>query len=154
MRSDAVILLGANGAPVVQRVGVLDHLAARLRARALDRALAAGRGSEPAAALRARRLTELSTRRGLARSLKRLLSRACQGAASGWRVPIATGPVLAALNELTHLVNMLVAPGPVAPAGVAQVQLLLTDGTGPLYNPNAAEDLGSAAARAIQALRL
>jgi hypothetical protein len=156
MRVDAVILLGANGAPVVQRVGLLDHVRARLRARALDRALAAGESSEtaPAVALRARRLTELSTRRQLARSLRAMVLRAREGTACAWKVPVARHRVLAAMSELTRLANLLLTPGPVDPSGVAQVQLLVTDGTGPLYNPAAEEDLATAAERAIQALRV
>jgi hypothetical protein len=156
MRSDAVILLGANGVPVVQRVGLLDRLSARLHARQLDRQLAAGQPSSAAAAvaLRARRLTNWSTRRDLARSLRRLVAVARERPANVWRVPIARLPVLAAVNELTRLANVLLAPGPVDPGGVAQVQLLITDGTGPLYNPNAGVDLAWAAERAIRALQL
>jgi hypothetical protein len=71
MARDAVILFDADGAPVVRRVSPVDRLRARLRARALDRALAAGEPSEsgPAVALRARRLTEISKRAELARTL-------------------------------------------------------------------------------------
>jgi len=157
MRANAVLLVGANGAPVVRRIGLLDRLIARLRAGALDRALAAGRSPEaaPAVALRAEHLTEAATRRNLARSLRELVRRA-GGAPAPWSrvVPVARTRVLDASPELDRLANLLLAPGPVGAAGVAQVQLLITDGTGPLYNPAASEDLALAAERAIQALEL
>jgi hypothetical protein len=158
MKSDAVILLRANGIPVVKRVGVLDRMKARLRARSLDRALAAGRPSEASAdvALRARRLTELSKRRELARTLKDLIARArpVPTSLAAARVPIARHAVLTYSDQLTRLVDELLTPGPVAAAGVAQVQLLVTDGTGPLYNPTSRVDLATAVERAIEALRL
>ena len=154
MRRDAVILLDADGGPVVRRVRAFDRLRARLRARALDRALAAGKPSEaaPAVALRARRLTELSKRTELARTLSQLVNRARQAPAS--QVPLARRAVLSASGELSELATELVAPGPVGAGGVAQVQLLISDGTGPLYNPDSRIDLATAARHAIEALRL
>jgi hypothetical protein len=157
MSRDAVILLGEDGAPVVRRVGLLDRLRARLRARALDRALAAGEPSEaaPAVALRARRLTELSKRAELARTLRQLVDRARQASSfSSAQVPVARSAVLTATEELSRLANELLTPGPVGVGGVAQVQLLISDGTGPLYNPHARTNLAAAAERAIEALRL
>jgi hypothetical protein len=157
MARDAVILLGADGAPVVRRVRPLDRLRARLRARALDRALAAGESSEsePAVALRARRLTEISKRAELARTLSQLVRRARAASSTATsQVPIARRAVLSAAEELSQLATELVTPGPVGAGGVAQVQLLISDGTGPLYNPNARIDLTTAAERAIEALRL
>jgi hypothetical protein len=157
MARDAVILLGADGAPVVRRVRPLDRLRARLRARALDRALAAGESSEsePAVALRARRLTEISKRAELARTLSQLVRRARAASSTATsQVPIARRAVLSAAEELLQLATELVTPGPVGAGGVAQVQLLISDGTGPLYNPNARIDLTTAAERAIEALRL
>jgi hypothetical protein len=158
MRSDAVILLGDDGAPVVRRIGLLDRLGARLRARSLDRALAAGAPAEaaPAVALRARRLTEFSKRRELARTLRQVVSRACQtsGSLGSSRVPVDRRAVLTATGELSQLADELLTPGPVGAGGVAQVQLLISDGTGPLYNPDARVSLAAAAERAIEALRL
>ena len=158
MRRDAVILLGADGAPVVRRVRPFDRLRATLRARALDRALAAGEPSEAAAAvaLRARRLTELSKRAELAQILRQLVTRACQASTSlaSSQVPLARRAVLSAIDELSMLASELVTPGPVGAGGVAQVQLLISDGTGPLYNPDSRTDLVTAAERAIEALRL
>jgi hypothetical protein len=158
MRRDAVILLGADDAPVVRRVGPIDRLKVRLNARALDRALAAGQPSsaEPAVALRARRLTELSKRRELARTLKQLVTRAYQASNSlaSAQVPVARRAVLIAAEELTQLAAELLTPGPVGAGGVAQVQLLISDGTSPLYNPQAGTSLSIAVQRAIEALQL
>jgi hypothetical protein len=42
---------------------------------------------------------------------------------------------MAADGELRRLADALAQPGPVAARGVAQAELLLTDGTGALYNP-------------------
>jgi hypothetical protein len=159
MRRDAVILVDADGAPIVQRVRPFDRIRARLRARALDRALAAGKPSEsePAVALRARRLTEISKRAELARTLSQVVNRARQASSTASphvQVPIARRAVLGATDELSELASELVAPGPVGAGGVAQVQLLISDGTGPLYNPNSRVDLPTAVRRAIEALRL
>jgi hypothetical protein len=157
MARDAVILVDADGAPVVRRVSPLDRIRARLLSRALDRALAAGEPSEsaPAVALRARRLTELSKRVELARTLGQLMSRAKQASTmASSQVPLARRAVLGALEELSVLTHELVAPGPVGASGVAQVQLLITDGNGPLYNPHSRIDLATAVQRAIEALRL
>jgi hypothetical protein len=157
MAHDAVILFDADGAPVVRRVSPVDRLRARLRARALDRALAAGEPSEsgPAVALRARRLTEISKRAELARTLSQLVARARHAStAATSQVPIARRAVLGACEELSLLANELVTPGPVGASGVAQVQLLISDGNGPLYNPQCGMDLAAAAERAIEALRL
>jgi len=157
MARDAVILMGVDGAPVVQRLKPFDRIRARLRARALDRALAAGEPteSEPAVALRARRLTEISKRAELARTLTQLVARARRASTmAGSQVPLARLAVLSAAEQLCLLANELVNPGPVGASGVAQVQLLISDGNGPLYNPHSRIDLATAAERAIEALRL
>jgi hypothetical protein len=157
MRRDAVILVDADGSPVVRRVRPLDRIRVRLRARALDRALAAGEPTEsgPAVALRARRLTDISKRAELARTLGQLVNRARHASSmAGSQVPLARRAVLGATEELSLLAHELVTPGPVGASGVAQVQLLISDGNGPLYNPHCRIDLATAAERAIEALRL
>jgi hypothetical protein len=150
-----VILVGPNDLPVVQRAGLLDRLRAHLRTRPLDLALAAGEPAETRAvvALRARRLTMLSTRRQLARSLREVILRARRTSTRS-RVPVARWKVVSATPELSRLADELIVPGPVDARGVAQVQVLVTDGMGPLYNPTSDDDLALAAERAIEALRL
>jgi hypothetical protein len=60
--------------------------------------------------------------------------------------------VLAAAEHLETLASRLLGPGPVSARGVAEVQVLLSDGSGPLYDPGAAEDLRAAVARALHDL--
>ena len=52
------------------------------------------------------------------------------------------------------LADRLAAPGPVDVRGVAQAQLLLTDGTGPLYFPGATEELRARIANALSRLEV
>ena len=61
--------------------------------------------------------------------------------------------VRAAHEELVRLADTLEEPGPVAAGGVAQARLLLTDGTGPLYNAESRTTLVGGAARAVRELR-
>ena len=58
-----------------------------------------------------------------------------------------------AAEELSRLADTLDDPGPVAAQGVARAWLLLTDGTGPLYNARSRTSLCAGAARAIRDLR-
>jgi hypothetical protein len=52
------------------------------------------------------------------------------------------------------LADRLAAPGPVDVRGVAEVQLLLTDGTGPLYFRGATEELRARVADAMRRLEV
>jgi hypothetical protein len=61
--------------------------------------------------------------------------------------------VASASAELNALADTLEDPGPVAANGVAQAWILLTDGTGPLYNPHSRTSLRTGAARAARELR-
>jgi hypothetical protein len=61
--------------------------------------------------------------------------------------------VRAAREELIRLADTLDEPGPVSAAGVAQAWMLLTDGTGPLYNAESRVTLVAGAARAVRELR-
>jgi hypothetical protein len=152
-----VLLTGRRDALVVARQPRLsDRLAARLRARRLNRALAQGTPPEASAplALRAQRLTEPEERSSIARELRRILREAHQPRHPEFaRVLPSRGSVWAAREELRRLADTLEDPGPVAAAGVAQAWILLTDGTGPLYNPESRTTLLSGAARAVQELR-
>jgi hypothetical protein len=120
-----------------------DRVACRLRAGALDRAIASGASSGDAVlALRAGELVRRCQREELASGLRRVLR------AAG-RDPLVRREVLRGRAELARLASRLQAPGPVEARGVAQVRLLLTDGTGPLYNRG---DVRAAAERALAAL--
>ena len=60
----------------------------------------------------------------------------------------------AAGDDLIRLADALTQPGPVAARGVAEALLLLTDGTGPLYNSASQASLPECAAHATDDLGL
>jgi hypothetical protein len=128
-----------------------DRLAARVRSHRLDEALARGTPAETNAvlALRARRLTRSRFRRGLARTLRRLIREA--ESTSGFsrsRIPPVCARVAGAADALNELADGLARPNPAAARGVAQAVMLLTDGTGPLFNVRCAESVRERAAAA------
>ena len=114
----------------------------------LDRQLADGFGSDPIEdlALRARQLTRVRARRQLARSLRARVNDAERPAAPrlSAAVPLSRRAVRAWRESLLGIAERLERPDPVNPCGVARVLMLLTDGTGPLYNPAAAERMSDA----------
>jgi hypothetical protein len=129
---------------------------ARLQAHALDRELARGVAPESCGALtlRARTLIGPSARTALARQLRRVVSDARGGHVWLSRVAVRRPAVLDAAEELDVLADRLAGPGPVDVRGVAQVQLLLTDGTGPLYFRGATEELRARVANALSRLEV
>jgi hypothetical protein len=132
------------------------RIAARWATRRLDQALAAGIPPEAdaALALRAEELTDLNRRRSIAGALREVLREAREGAPiEPARIRPDRRRVAAAKAELSELADTLEDPGPVAAHGVAQAWILLTDGTGPLYNPYTRTSLRTGAARAIRELR-
>jgi hypothetical protein len=111
-----------------------DRIVTRLRARRLDVELA--RGADPEAdaalALRAAILTTPRRRRTLAAALERIAASAGESR-PGWHASWARAEVAELQLELLALARRLLAPGPVAARGVAEVRLLLTDGARPLH---------------------
>ena len=155
-QSTVLLTAGFDGLVVARRPRLKDRLVARLRARRLDRALAQGTPPEASAplALRAQRLTEPEQRSSIARELRRVMREAHVSRRPELaRIKPSQGRVLGAREELRRLADTLEDPGPVAAAGVAQASILLTDGTGPLYNPYSRTTLVGGAARAAQELR-
>jgi hypothetical protein len=147
---------GWDGLVISRRLRLRDRLAARWRPRRLDRALADGTPPEASAALalRAQRLTEPDQRRTIAEALRRILREAQEGGrAIPGRIRPSRAGVTAAREQLSLLADTLDDPGPVAAGGVAQAWMLLTDGTGPLYNPYNRINLRAGAARAARELR-
>lgn len=136
---------------------VRERLLVHLRAAALDRAIANGACPDSTAllSLRAHKLIGRATRRRVARQIRRTVRRArrCpdplhQG------IPICRQKVLKARATLDELADRLFSPRPVDARGVAQLQLLLCDGGGPLYcNPHA-DDLEQVLLEAIDALEV
>jgi len=157
-RQGSTVLLACGGSATVvaERPRLRDRLAAHWRARDLDRALADGIAPETSAALalRAHRLTEPDRRWSIAGALRRILREAEDDHS---RRIARIGPnrraVKAASQELNELADTLDDPGPVAAHGVAQAWLLLTDGTGPLYNAGSREALSVRASQAARQLR-
>jgi hypothetical protein len=142
---------------VAARARVRDRVTARFLSQQLDLALAAGAAPEiaPALALRARRLTGLRLRRGLADTYRRLLREARDD--PQWpraRIVPCQSRVLAASEELSRLADRLAQPGPVTPQGAAKALLLLRDGTGPLYNARSKDSLRERAGEAAERLGL
>jgi len=140
-----------------RRVRLRDRVSARVRAHSLDRRLAEGVPPEREAALtlRARRLVDPGTAALLSRSLRRVVRDAVvprRTLPTG--MPTRRGAVRDAAAEIDDLARRLVAPEPAAVVGIAQVGLLISDGTGPLYSALAPEDLVAAVRRARAALEL
>jgi hypothetical protein len=146
---------GADEAVVVRRVRWRERLMARVRSSGLDSQLAAGVPPAISAplSLRAQTLGQSHSRTLLAEQILHVLGEA-QGAHRTPRaqVPRRRSAILAAGPELEELAVRLLAGGPVAAHGLAQVRLLLTDGSSPLYFGGASEGLRAATARAFDAL--
>jgi hypothetical protein len=119
----------------------------RLHRRRLDHQLAAGFDPQTSGehALRACQLTDPSTRRLLARSLRRVVSRAenRRAAAFGSAIPVCR-KVLPWCEGLLGLAERLDGREPVNASGVARTLLLLTDGAGPIFNPAPRQSIGEA----------
>jgi hypothetical protein len=153
-----VLLLSASGTAdgiVVHRRRLRDRLAARWLTGTLDRELARGAAPDAhaALALRAQTLIGPSARGSLALHVQSVLHRARRGRASlSSRLPMRVDDVLDAAEPLSALAGRLLAPEPVSARGVAQVRVLLTDGTGPLYSSEADETLRDAVSRALDEL--
>jgi hypothetical protein len=122
----------------------------------LDHQLAAG-ASPAASALRAIRCQRLTSRRYRAR-LAAGLTRAVRDAEEPRTVGFSAAvrphrsEVIAARTVLATLDRRLRAPEPVSAEGVARLESLLTDGTGPLYRPTQPGALASRLRAAAAAL--
>jgi hypothetical protein len=91
-------------------------------------------------------------REELAVSLRWLAGEANRRPSPGLRLRGHRAAVERAEGDLRMLASRLQAPRPVAPEGVARTRALLTDGTGPLYNPHRAAGLRAAIRDAARAL--
>jgi hypothetical protein len=140
---------------VMWTLGIGYELAASLQSQKLDLALAAGRPPESsrALALRARRLTSRHRRLTMAKALRRIVRDAKTGpSGSLMRISLSARAADAA-DVLTGLADALTRPSPVSASGAAQAWILLTDGTGPLYDRRSPESLRRRAAAAESSLR-
>jgi hypothetical protein len=125
------------------------------RAAQLDRQLAAGTSPQASTLirLRAQRITGHRSRRRLADGLARALDSA-RDITPGFTAAVRPHrrEVLAARIVLATLDRRLRAPEPVTAHGVAMLQVLLTEGTSPLYRPSEPGALGSRLRAAAAAL--
>ncbi len=139
---------GLAGGPSSPSPTLRRRLRVQLHRGRLDQQVAEGFGPDPVEdrALRARQLSAMRARRRLARSLRARVKDAEAPAAirMSAAVPLCRRAVLPWRESLLGLAERLERPDPVNPAGVARVLVLLTDGTGPLYNPAAAGRMGDA----------
>jgi hypothetical protein len=150
-----MVRMTSNGYSLVMRHARLsDRLTAKARAFTLDRQLAGGASPESSVplSLRARALTDHSTREQLAQQLRRVIRYADDPPPLGARAPIRRSEVSEAEPELRLLASRLQAPTSVEVRGVAQARVLIGDGCGPLYSPSGAGGLRAAAREATQAL--
>jgi hypothetical protein len=155
--ASAWLLLDVEGSGLtVRRASGLERVLSRVRARSLDQRLVEGESPDRGAllALRARFLLRPATRRVLARSVARVLSDAVAPSqrATGYRAQVARHNILDAADGLAMLMELLNRPGPVSARGIAAVQLLMSDGAGPVYNPHSTQQLSSLVEEAIQAM--
>lgn len=141
--------------PVLKAPGPWDRAMARIRASALDSALAGGASPDGTVrlALRARRLTEMRERRAMARAIRHLVDEAgCPAARRSRPIPVRWERVRAAAAEFETLAGRLASQAPVSARGVAQVSVLLRDGYGPLYSSGSPEALATRVHQAANAL--
>ena len=135
--------------------GILTKVRARLRGRSLDRALSNGEdpASSPLLTRRAAWLTSAKNRHALARSIRRLLD-----PPSGRRpgpsatVPPHRGELAGARMPLARAAALLEVDEPVYARGVAQLQLLLSEGGSALYAPHRTGELRSEVEAILDAL--
>jgi hypothetical protein len=131
--------------PTVPSPTFRRRLRVQLHRTRLDQQLADGFGRDSVEdrALRGRQLAGRRARRQLARSLRARVKDAERPAAPrlSAAVPLCRRTVLSVREGLLGLAERLESPDPVNPCGVARVLVLLTDGTGPLYTPGAADRL-------------
>jgi hypothetical protein len=105
---------------------------------ALDRKIAAGRPyhGAPALELRARQLSQASSRQQIASSLRDTVDFAEQRASN--RVPSAavveSAAVRRAREPILGLAERLEGPAQLNPAGIARARVLITDGLSPLFD--------------------
>jgi hypothetical protein len=148
----------ARHADVVEprRVRLRDRVEARVRTHHLDRQLADGVPPERSAALslRARRLVEPGFERVLGRRLHEIVREAVLRRVPRAQVAVRLAAVADLTAEFDELARRLLAPRPAAVRGIAQISVLLREGSGPLYSSRADEDLGAAVRRARAALEL
>ncbi len=137
---------------ISERSRVRTRLSARVHARALDRALAAGVSPDSSAALsvRAHALIGATARADLARSIRRVLKDARHPIDPFTpHVPLCRRKIMGSAETLERLAARLVSDDPVDVRGVAQVRLLVVGDRGAVFDYPAANDLEPAVQEAM-----
>lgn len=145
------------GCVVVERSRAATRVRARVQAHSLDRALAAGVPPDSSAGLsvRAHDLIGSRSRHELAVAIRRLIDQAGHPLRPmSVTVPICRRKVYRSRATLDRLAERLVGDEPLDARGLAQIRLLLGDGSGPIYLRPAANDLEPALERAMTALEV
>src|SRR4051794_35809527 len=154
-RGRTVLVAGPDRWELV-RSRIPDRLRAHWRALDLDEQLAAGRapGTDRLRAVRAGMLVEPARRRRLAGAWAALLAGSTGPAARRppVGVPLQRARIDAARADIEQLVGALRAAGPASARGVALANLLLTDGTSPVYQRTSPVDLTTALQAALRHL--
>ena len=130
---------------------------ARLRAQRLDAELSAGYPPDASQlhSIRAETLVSPRYRSALAKGWENLLVTARRPRSPrDPRPPIARMAIAAAEREIVELVVLLRCFAPVPPQGVAMAKLLLTDGSGPVYESVRRAKLKEAVSATIRGLQL
>lgn len=156
MSSLRLIARSNPGSVTVHHSHLRARLLAYLAAPRIDRKLAAGISpdSSVTVSLRAETLIGMRARRRLSRSLYRLLKEVKEPIRVVPTLPLCRREILAAADLIDQAADRLLAVGPIDARGVAQIRVLLTDGSGPVYNSPRAADLRPALRAAIDALEL
>ena len=139
-RHDTLVFVDGNG---LGQLGsrprrITDRALARALSFRLDHRLAAGRSpeSDRLLAARAQHLVSAATRQALADDWEYLLHVVKHAPAPTLgRMALRRDQIAAAEPEVREIAACLRTPLPVAAAGVAAANVLLTDGAGPLHNP-------------------
>jgi len=117
----------------------------RLLGSSLDNQLASGRPAESSRLLAARAAAIVSppVRDELSRSWRNVLSTARGTAQSplARRMPMCRNRILDAEHDVEEMLKVLTSDLPLSAQGVAMSSVLITDGTGPLYNQRSPIDL-------------
>jgi hypothetical protein len=124
--------------------GIWHRLLARLASSRLDCQLASGVAPESNGLLaaRAERLVSPLMRWALAQNWEALLLQVHRPPVMrDPRVPLCRDRILAAEDDVRVMLDALTTPLPVPARGIAMVNRLLGDGTGPLYNRDSATDV-------------
>lgn len=148
---------GAESSAVsIRRCGAQAALLVRARGLGLDRRLAGGADPDTDAllSLRAGALISARHRHSLARALRKLLlqARRLQHPLDP-PVPLARREILRTRDLIEELAELLDRPDPVDARGVAQVEVLLRDGSSPVYWAARGAQLRPALQTAIAALQ-